>query len=426
MKLLIKFPTRGRPARFLETLRLYSSMMSGKHSVIFLVIIDSDDETMQAPDVRKAMNSIPNVVVSVGEHTSKIGAINDDTVSKFMDWDVLLLASDDMIPQVNGYDDIICSKMEECFHGTDGVLWFNDGYTSNRLDTLCILGKVYYERFGYIYHPEYSSLWCDNEFMDVFKLNGRYKYFPECIIKHQHWANDQSVKKDERYQISEGYYDQDKEVYERHKALGFGVKIWSILICTVPNRACFFDPLLAKLKKQVLDAGAEGLVEVLYEVDSGAMMIGDKRNILLDRASGEYISYVDDDDYVSDDYVKLLFAAMMERPDCVGIVGEVFMGNLQYKPFIHSIAYSAQGEAKEFFFRPPNHLNPIRRTIAMKHRFPSLDRSEDTEYSLSIVESGDLKTQIMVDTPVYFYIPSWMRVRGKVKGIEKPCAEPIS
>ena len=50
---------------------------------------------------------------------------------------------------------------------TDGVLWFNDGFQGNRLNTLCILGKKYYERFNYIYHPDYISLYCDEEQTNV-------------------------------------------------------------------------------------------------------------------------------------------------------------------------------------------------------------------------------------------------------------------
>ena len=60
--------------------------------------------------------------------------------------------------------------MTELYPNTDGVLWFNDGNQGNRLNTLCILGKKYYERFNYIYHPDYTSLWADNEFMDVANL----------------------------------------------------------------------------------------------------------------------------------------------------------------------------------------------------------------------------------------------------------------
>ena len=91
-----------------------------------------------------------------------------------------------MIPVVKGYDTIIKNNMSKLYPDTDGVLWFNDGYQGNKLNTLCILGKKYYDRFGYIYNPEYISVWSDNEFMDVGNILGKQTYFDEVIIQHQH------------------------------------------------------------------------------------------------------------------------------------------------------------------------------------------------------------------------------------------------
>ena len=59
-----------------------------------------------------------------------------------------------MVPLVNGYDTVIKEKMTLHYADTDGVLWFNDGHQEKKLNTLCILGKKYYDRFGYIYHPD--------------------------------------------------------------------------------------------------------------------------------------------------------------------------------------------------------------------------------------------------------------------------------
>ena len=60
----------------------------------------------------------------------------------------------------------IRQKMIKHFPDTDGVLWFFDGWRKD-LNTLCIIGRKYYERFGYIYHPDYKSFWCDAEFTEV-------------------------------------------------------------------------------------------------------------------------------------------------------------------------------------------------------------------------------------------------------------------
>ena len=68
----------------------------------------------------------------------------------------------------------------------DGVLWYSDGHQKDVLNTLCILGKKYYERFNYIYYPEYKSWYSDNEFTKVSKILNKVKYFDRVIIEHQH------------------------------------------------------------------------------------------------------------------------------------------------------------------------------------------------------------------------------------------------
>ena len=186
MKILIKFPTRGRPEKFFSTFNLYHNMCSDIENIIFLVSIDEDDESMNNINVLNFLSNFRNTVVIKGSSKSKIDAVNRD-IEKIVDsWDILLLASDDMIPQIIGYDNIIRDNMSFNYPDNDGILWFNDGFQGNRLNTLCILGKKYYERFNYIYHPDYKSCWSDNEFMMVGNILKKQSYIDQVIIKHEH------------------------------------------------------------------------------------------------------------------------------------------------------------------------------------------------------------------------------------------------
>jgi hypothetical protein len=158
MKLLIKFPTRGRPRVFRDTFQKYIDYQSGKHEVQFVLTMDVDDGSMNTPEQLEFINSKPNVTYCFGRSNTKVEAINANMEGH--EFDVLLLASDDMVPQVMGYDDIILSNMEKYYPDTDGVLHFNDARTGRGLNTLSIMGKKMYDHFGYIYHPDYKSLWC--------------------------------------------------------------------------------------------------------------------------------------------------------------------------------------------------------------------------------------------------------------------------
>jgi hypothetical protein len=212
MKILIKFPTRGRKSKFFNVLKKYQNLANDINNLIFLISIDEDDVDMNNPDSLEILSSFKNCNVVIGKSNSKIDAVNRD-INKVSDWDILLLASDDMIPQVRGYDQIIINKMVEKYPDTDGVLWFNDGYQGNKLNTLCILGKKYYNRFGYIYFPEYKSTWCDNEFMSVANILGKQTYFDEVIIKHEHpdW----------------GFGNQDEIHVKNHKDLNYDMNLYN-------------------------------------------------------------------------------------------------------------------------------------------------------------------------------------------------------
>jgi len=184
MKLLIKFPTRNRKEQFFSTFRKYQEFIT-ESTTMFSVTIDIDDVSMNNDSVINELTSYTNTEVTIGSSTSKVDAINRD-IDTTLDWDIILLASDDMIPQIKGFDKIINSLMSTTYPDTDGILFFNDGFKGKELNTLCILGKKYYQRFGYIYNPEYKSTWCDNEFMMVGDLLNKQTYFPMVIIKHEH------------------------------------------------------------------------------------------------------------------------------------------------------------------------------------------------------------------------------------------------
>lgn len=186
MKILVKFPTFNRPKQFFNTLYEYYKKASNRNKMYFLVSIDSNDSSMNNETVLNGIKTYPNIEVIIGESKSKIDAVNRDLDKINYEWDIVLLASDDMIPMVNGYDNIIRNDMVENFKDLDGVLWYNDGHQQDKLNTLSILGKKYYERFGYIYYPEYKSGYCDNEFTKVSKILNKVKYFDRVIIEHQH------------------------------------------------------------------------------------------------------------------------------------------------------------------------------------------------------------------------------------------------
>lgn len=184
MKLLVKFPTRGRRNKFLFVLKRYYDLLSGNNDVRFIITMDEDDVEMNDPLVRELLDNYPNLTYYYGNSKTKIEAVNADIPSD--NWDIILLASDDMIPHLKGYDSDIINYMRKLYPDTDGVLHFPDGFQNEVLNTLSIMGRKYYDRFGYIYYPGYKSVFCDNEFMCVSRILNKVTYVDKLIIRHEH------------------------------------------------------------------------------------------------------------------------------------------------------------------------------------------------------------------------------------------------
>jgi hypothetical protein len=211
MKLLVKMPTRGRGKQALAVLDRLIYTCANIQNTKFLLICDKDDPSTNNFGVIQQILQYQNlfkVEVAWGESYNKIHAVNRDTPG---DWDVLVLTSDDMIPVEDRWDEKIRDEMDFHFPDLDGVLYFRDGYTP--LNTLPIMGRKYYDRFGYIYNPIYKSFFCDNEFHIVADTLKKQVCIEEVLFKHEHPANT-GKGWDTLYEQNQKYWDEDKKIFE--------------------------------------------------------------------------------------------------------------------------------------------------------------------------------------------------------------------
>lgn len=174
------------------------------------------------------------------------------------------------------------------------------------------------------------------------------------------------------------------------------MKDLSILICSLNSREQMLKKLLEQLKKQKTNS-----LEILVEKDDGSMLIGDKRNLLLKNSSGKYVAFVDDDDEVSNDYVYKILNGIEKEPDCLGLEGIITTDSKRPKKFIHSLQYKKWFESNGIYYRNPNHLNAIKRDIALKVGFSSKSHGEDRDFSMAVLPH--LKTEYYIEGPIYYY-----------------------
>lgn len=237
MKILVKYPSRSRPEKFKQVLQRYIDTCK-TDSIRYLFSFDSDDKEL--PKYVDAVNSFQNRFYRCGgmqycsdrSSTGKINAINRDFdllqpwwAENPVNWDILVLASDDMIPVIEGWDERIIEDMKENYPDGDGVLYYYDGHQP--LNTMPIMGRKYYERFNYIYHPDYISLWCDNEFETVADMLGKQTKYPDILFEHQCWFNGMGKRwqetNDPLMKKNQSYFGVDRDTFNKRKALNFGL-----------------------------------------------------------------------------------------------------------------------------------------------------------------------------------------------------------
>lgn len=183
-----------------------------------------------------------------------------------------------------------------------------------------------------------------------------------------------------------------------------------LLSLLIPTLACR-TALLARLM-DCLTGQLTSDVEVLTQPDDGDETIGAKRNRLLDRAAGDYVGFIDDDDLVSERYVASLLHALRDRPDCVGFKVARFEQMLRSGPterigtYYHTLTNARCGDHplpgdKWRHDRWPGHLQPVRRDLALSVRFPDWSFGEDRDYQHRLRPL--LTSEVFVDDELYLY-----------------------
>lgn len=210
MHILVKYASRSRPGRFLEGLHSIIDLAANKDNLTVCCVLDKDDHSMQDPAIFDCEgNKFKRVWADYGSSRSKIHAINRPIETE-EPWDILVNFSDDMRFTVYGWDELIREGFR-C-NGSDKFLHYPDSTAKNALATMSIMDRIYYDRDGYIYHPSYQSLWCDNEAMEVAKRRGCYVYMGVQIFEHYHPAYGM-VPWDEQYERQQKFWGEDELNY---------------------------------------------------------------------------------------------------------------------------------------------------------------------------------------------------------------------
>jgi hypothetical protein len=401
MKILLKCPTRSRPQKVLQTLKSYIRLAAHPEQLGIAVSCDTSDPSMiNVSELQSTISKCAWSQIFYSDNRTKIQACNANMNEIHWDWDIVVLVSDDMIPQIRGYDDVIRNHMLVKFPDRNGILWFNDGAQGDKLNTLCIYGRAFYESQGFIYNPEYKSLFCDTELTD--QCRREYKdisaYIPYCIIRHEHPGTGYAQNMDKLYETNQKYWNEDMYTYIRRKKYDYD---WSVLIPTIPGREEGLRNLLSSIREKLSRIAPDLRVEYCMRFDNREMSIGMKREELLQGCRGKYMSFIDDDDDITDAYIEDLVQTIRGNYPVMRIRGQIN----QYT-FTHSVENKLSDKMARdgVFLRPPNHLNPMMSDVAKLIHFTDSLRGEDLDWTIRLAKTGFLTNQYTSDPIRIHYI----------------------
>lgn len=178
----------------------------------------------------------------------------------------------------------------------------------------------------------------------------------------------------------------------------------SILVCSVHTRYKTFLPLIQDQLYDQLAALSEAdqdRVEIIILTDNKKMMLGHKRNTMVDIAQGKYIAFVDDDDRLAPDYLAQLLTATDTNADSIVFKAEVSLNGEPAKICDYSKDHRRDYNHKDGYFRIPNHICCIKRSVSLKSSFPNVLYGEDAGYGKVLLPF--LKTEHKINKILYYY-----------------------
>lgn len=207
MKISIIHPSRSRPDKSVNTIDAW--ILSAGSDIEVIVSLDEDDPLL-------GVYTTAYTKLVVEKNRSAIDAINN--AGKLADGDIIVVVSDDTDCPYD-WDRLIIEALE----GRSGVLKTFDG-VQKWIVTMPIMTRDYYESKGYIYHPDYTHMFCDTHLTHVADLEKKLIFRNDLVFPHNHYSTGKS-KKDAVNIKNDSTWAQGEAAYLRHCRNKFGMNV---------------------------------------------------------------------------------------------------------------------------------------------------------------------------------------------------------
>lgn len=178
----------------------------------------------------------------------------------------------------------------------------------------------------------------------------------------------------------------------------------SILIPSIPSRKERLNRLVNELNKQI--EANFGDIEIVVDDSKGylegGLTVGKKREVLVRRANGIYLCFLDDDETIAPNYIEVIksmcfegkdictFRAMVKLHNAWGVVN---MSLLNY--------FNEEFTPTRIVNRPPWHMCPVKSEYAKLHDFEDINNAEDFKWMAKVLTH--CKTETHTDMILFQY-----------------------
>lgn len=217
MKITLIHPSRNRPKEAFAAAVNWLSKADNLPNIQYILSLDEDDKSSEDYHQLFTGNIQYNMsCIALTHHNrSAIDAINNAAYKAT--GDLIIVMSDDFdCPE--HWDTLLLQVVDG---KSDFLLKTQDGIQKT-LVTLPIMDRAYYSRFGYIYHPDYLHMHCDEEMTIVALMLGRY-IKSDLLFEHLHYSTGKSEKDDINVR-NDQTWAHGQSTLERRSQNNFGIE----------------------------------------------------------------------------------------------------------------------------------------------------------------------------------------------------------
>lgn len=196
-----------------------------------------------------------------------------------------------------------------------------------------ILSRTRYEKYGYVFYPQYESMFADNDLFALAERDGCIVDARHLIFPHKHWLNkqremdeaDKAQNRPEAYQLGEAIFKARKESNFADVKVEVQATRPIVIACT-PGDMFSMAWMVGWTQLSLHIAGKYNLLHLAaYSSDVGTTRT-EMMKAILDSDNASYVFWIDDDNVITPAQFEMLKDDLDSHPELDAVVAWCWCG----------------------------------------------------------------------------------------------------